>query len=283
MEATSFDKFLLAEYPYIGIFYIPLKFLFFNLTVMVALWFIWELIYRKMTIKYNKEIKLSSLMVFNIILASQFLPIIINIIYISIAVNIFNGLDIFKIVRFSADKKNFFNIATLGDVSVFVVTLYVVFKQELRKYMGLGVLLPIGFKKTLFYTFAGLMIFFLTDLIYSSFFGGDEFIVEMHHEMAKSASTVFIATVISGGLVIAPIGEEILFRGVIYTAIKERLGFITALFLQSALFSMIHGDNLMIAFILAIVSTIIYEKTKNLYPSIGLHFFHNLIFYVSVF
>ena len=101
--------------------------------------------------------------------------------------------------------------------------------------------------------------------------------------MIKSAGTSIIAMVIISGLIFAPIGEEILFRGVIYTAIKERLGFVTALILQSALFSVMHGSNIAIPFLLGIVFALLYEKTKSLYPSISVHFFYNLAFYISIY
>ncbi|MEK6528126.1 MAG: type II CAAX endopeptidase family protein [Nitrospirota bacterium] len=283
MELNKFDQLLLSDYPYIAVFYIPLKPLLVNLIVMTTLWLICEYIFRKTTIKQNKEIKLPAFVVFNVILASQLLPLIVNIIYTSIAIKIFDGFNIINIIKFGGHKINFFIMFFLASISIFIVSLYVIFKPTFRRYMGLGFSLHIGFKKTLFYTFAGLLIVFLTGFSYSFFFGGDKLIFEMHREMIKSAGTSIIAMVIISGLIFAPIGEEILFRGVIYTAIKERLGFVTALILQSALFSVMHGSNIAIPFLLGIVFALLYEKTKSLYPSISVHFFYNLAFYISIY
>jgi membrane protease YdiL (CAAX protease family) len=85
--------------------------------------------------------------------------------------------------------------------------------------------------------------------------------------------------VILGGVTIllAPVGEELLFRGIIYPWIKQ-LGFRhLALWLTSILFAAVHA-NLVIflpLFVLAIILTLLYEHTNNLLAPITAHALFN--------
>lgn len=74
-------------------------------------------------------------------------------------------------------------------------------------------------------------------------------------------------------VVIAPAGEEILFRGILYTAIKQRGRPRTAVWTTAVLFALIHFSpvNLLSLLFLAVVLTALYEKTKNLLAPILLH------------
>jgi membrane protease YdiL (CAAX protease family) len=85
-------------------------------------------------------------------------------------------------------------------------------------------------------------------------------------------------------VVIAPIGEEILFRGILYTAIKQRGRPKTAVWVTAVLFAIIHFSpvNLLSLLFLGIVLTALYEKTKNLLAPILLHSAFNGIMFVLI-
>jgi membrane protease YdiL (CAAX protease family) len=84
-------------------------------------------------------------------------------------------------------------------------------------------------------------------------------------------------------IVLAPVAEEFIFRGVLYSAVKQ-LGYPRlALFGVSALFALIHMDAAIALslFVLALALTWLYEKTDNLLAPIvahGLFNAANLIF-----
>ena len=78
-------------------------------------------------------------------------------------------------------------------------------------------------------------------------------------------------------ILLAPLGEEVLFRGVIYPWIKQ-LGFRRlALWLTSILFAAVHVNllNFLPLFALAIVLTLLYEHTNNLLAPITAHALFN--------
>ncbi len=89
--------------------------------------------------------------------------------------------------------------------------------------------------------------------------------------------TSMIITLIGGGI-LAPIGEELLFRGVIHHWLR-RWGAVLAVVVSSLIFGLAHF-NLMIgaiAFILGIGCAIIYDRTRSLWAPIIVHVVFNLL------
>src|ERR1700722_17879473 len=86
-------------------------------------------------------------------------------------------------------------------------------------------------------------------------------------------------------IIIAPVAEETLFRGILYPAIKQNGFPRTALWGTSILFAAIHGN--LPAFlpltILALILAILYEKTNNLLSCIFAHSFFNVVGVVLVY
>lgn len=80
-------------------------------------------------------------------------------------------------------------------------------------------------------------------------------------------------------IVIAPIFEEILYRGIIFGGLRRKgQGFIFSAYLSAMLFGLMHmnvsqGIN---AFVLGLLAAYVYEQTGNLKISIGLHLLNNL-------
>ena len=80
-------------------------------------------------------------------------------------------------------------------------------------------------------------------------------------------------------VVMAPVAEEFIFRGVLYTFIKQMGYPKLALFGVSAAFALIHGSAplALSLFVLALVLTWLYEKTDNLLASIMTHSLFNFV------
>lgn len=89
---------------------------------------------------------------------------------------------------------------------------------------------------------------------------------------------MFIANVLLIA-VVAPIVEELLFRGMLFQGLKSYFGVWTAVFLSAAIFSALHFQ--LIGFIprlmLGIGLAYLYEKHRSILPSIGLHAINNLV------
>lgn len=69
------------------------------------------------------------------------------------------------------------------------------------------------------------------------------------------------------------IGEEMIFRGIIYSGFREKIGIIPALVLGSALFAGYHGISwwLPYYFLAGIFLSLLYEQMRSIYPSIAVH------------
>jgi membrane protease YdiL (CAAX protease family) len=103
-------------------------------------------------------------------------------------------------------------------------------------------------------------------------------------EALKEGKPIFLAlfTII----VAAPILEEFLFRGVIQSYFRKKIGPIAGIFSASALFSLFHFSHsqgfqnifiLLSLFILSLYLGFVYEKTRSIIANITLHVTFNLI------
>lgn len=90
------------------------------------------------------------------------------------------------------------------------------------------------------------------------------------------ASIILIGFVL---LVLVPIGEEMLFRGIAYTALSNRFGHTKGLLLSALLFAVLHGTviHLIPLFLMGIALALLYTRSKSLIPSIITHSLVNLI------
>jgi membrane protease YdiL (CAAX protease family) len=82
-----------------------------------------------------------------------------------------------------------------------------------------------------------------------------------------------------------PVLEEILFRGWMYEALREKFGFISTAFLVSLVFGVLHGQlNVGISvFVMSFVMCLIRERTKTIYGPIVLHMIKNAIAFYLVY
>lgn len=94
------------------------------------------------------------------------------------------------------------------------------------------------------------------------------------------AVLVFAALVI-----LAPLAEELLFRGFLFTGLRKKLPFWLTAIIVSLLFGFVHGQvNVGLdVFALSLVMCFIREKTGSLWPSLLLHSFKNGLAYFLLF
>ena len=90
-----------------------------------------------------------------------------------------------------------------------------------------------------------------------------------------SAMDAILMLLLAGFIV--PFGEELFFRGILYTFLRERWGIWVAVFLSSFMFGLIHG-NLAVAltgFLLGVTAAILYEYSKSLWTAVIVHVINN--------
>ena len=92
--------------------------------------------------------------------------------------------------------------------------------------------------------------------------------------------TVLGVATIVGGLVLTPLFEEVVFRGLLYTSLRRRCSALTAALATAAVFVLAHGYSLGPSLALgigAVASALVYEQTRSLCPSILAHAIHNAV------
>lgn len=77
---------------------------------------------------------------------------------------------------------------------------------------------------------------------------------------------------------LAPISEEIVFRGWLFNGLKRRFQVWPAILLSSLAFAAIHPSiSLITTFVFGVLVAIAYEKTQNIWVSILIHALNNLL------
>lgn len=88
---------------------------------------------------------------------------------------------------------------------------------------------------------------------------------------------VFILEAI-GSVIVAPIIEELIFRGILFNRLKIRIGILPAIVLSSFLFAIGHEfGGMTSAFVFGMCMCVLYIKTDNILMSMSVHFLNNLI------
>ncbi|MBA2792746.1 MAG: CPBP family intramembrane metalloprotease [Thermoleophilaceae bacterium] len=90
-------------------------------------------------------------------------------------------------------------------------------------------------------------------------------------------------------MVVAPVAEEIFFRGFFYRALRSRFSIFAAAALDGLVFGVIHynfeGAEALLLLpplaLLGFIFCLVYEKTGSLFPVIGMHAFNNAVAYAA--
>ena len=80
-------------------------------------------------------------------------------------------------------------------------------------------------------------------------------------------------------IIVAPVGEELLFRGVLYGFIKQHGHPRLALWISAVLFAAVHGNAVGFLFFIffSMILVALYERTKNIFAPILLHALFNAV------
>lgn len=83
-------------------------------------------------------------------------------------------------------------------------------------------------------------------------------------------------------VVLAPVFEETMFRGVVYASLRAKLTTWPAALLSGAIFAGLHFDvyGFLPRFFLGVLLARLFERYKSLYPSMGLHALHNGVLFL---
>ena len=85
--------------------------------------------------------------------------------------------------------------------------------------------------------------------------------------------------------ILAPIAEELVYRGLVYRRIRDYLGVKSATFISAAIFGLVHGNviQFLFAFLIGLALAAVYERYKTIWAPIAGHIFVNLFSCVMTF
>lgn len=97
------------------------------------------------------------------------------------------------------------------------------------------------------------------------------------YQDAASGGAAALALTAIGLVILTPLGEELLFRGVITTGLL-RYGPVVATVLSAAVFSLAHGINVVlpIAFIVGVIAAELRRRSGSIWPGFIVHAVHNV-------
>jgi len=163
-----------------------------------------------------------------------------------------------------------------------IVALVLSFYKEKLSSLGLTTKkLP----KALLYGVVGFVVAFILAYI-AGYPIEQHFGVDTTQQALSQSVTVsgLLPLVILSGVIIAPIAEEIVFRGYLYKAFRDRFKPWYAIVMSAALFSAIHLEPLAAVqlFVIGVALAYVYEKTDNLMAPIALHVLNNAVAFFGV-
>ena len=125
----------------------------------------------------------------------------------------------------------------------------------------------------------GLMIFsFIFNFFYNLalLFKGiqSRFEVEGLFQSGSSPWLIFLT-----GIIIAPLVEEIFFRGFVFTGLREKYGWIPAALISAGLFAAVHLQPITIPpiFLMGLIFAYLYQRTESIWPAVIMHFATNTL------
>lgn len=92
-------------------------------------------------------------------------------------------------------------------------------------------------------------------------------------------TTISVVLLAISTVIVAPIAEEMLFRGLLFGALAPRLGVLAAAVISALLFGAAHGDAVLFPTLAALgfVNAIAYAATGNLWVPIAVHAINNAV------
>lgn len=102
--------------------------------------------------------------------------------------------------------------------------------------------------------------------------------------MFRDGDWALRAAVAGAAVIMAPICEEVVYRGFVYRILRHYSGRTIAILLSAMLFSVIHGAlvQAMPLFIFGVVQCLVYEKSRTIWLPIAIHAIYNSLSLVMI-
>ncbi|QIY56826.1 CPBP family intramembrane metalloprotease [Streptomyces sp. RPA4-5] len=140
-----------------------------------------------------------------------------------------------------------------------------------RRASGRSLLAAVGFGVVAFVLAA------IASLLYQAV-AGDHRNVQVGYQAAASGGLLWYLATAVAGFVATPIGEELIFRGVLANALG-RYGAWVSVLASATVFALVHGLNpvLPVAFVVGVINAVLLRRTGSVWPGIVVHGVNNAL------
>ena len=109
-------------------------------------------------------------------------------------------------------------------------------------------------------------------------------ILQGHDELMNSSTTPMVVQMLYG-VILAPVIEEIFFRGIAHDRLAKVIHPVLAAAVSSAMFALIHGEllSIIVAFVAGFLMALLYNRYKTVLVPIAFHCGFNAMGYISAF
>lgn len=185
-------------------------------------------------------------------------------------------------------ESNTFKVLAYGIVLIFFINKFRLSSSEINDEAS-QIFKSVKFYQIIFIVITNLLIvmaLYFTILYLSSFntFSFLRFINNVNLYGSPQSNIFLIAMEFLATVVLAPIVEELIFRGVILRKLAEMFSITIAILLSALIFGLGHSlGGVFSAFLFGICMSILYIKSDNIYLPIFAHFLNNLISFLFIY
>ncbi len=199
---------------------------------------------------------------------------------ISIDHSIFNAESFFAQVTGAVNGMPMLKVlvTNIVVVALFAVIIYAR-GGKFKKYVAIE---SASVRSVVFSAFSGAGLWLISQAVISKFFSGTTVFNEYSKHIGElMGENIVLAMFVS--VIIAPVVEEIVFRGALYRAFERLSAGWIAVIVSAVLFAIAHVNpmHMAYAFVLGILLGMIRLKSKSIIPCIALHFVYNAMNYLS--
>lgn len=199
---------------------------------------------------------------------------------ISIDHSVFNAPEFFNQVTQAVNGMPLLRVlvANLVVIALFSVIIYAR-GGRFKKYIALE---SATIRSTFFAGVSGIGFWLISQVVINKFLSGTSAINEYsQHIESLMGDNIWLILFVS--VLVAPLIEEIVFRGALYRAFERLSADWVAIVVTSILFAIAHVNpvHMSYALIMGLLLALLRYKTKSIVPGIALHFVYNAMNYVA--
>jgi membrane protease YdiL (CAAX protease family) len=93
----------------------------------------------------------------------------------------------------------------------------------------------------------------------------------------QTVAPIFFLSFVAVAVLVAPVSEELMFRGYLQNLWRRRWGVWTGILLSALVFGLWHLQGAVFAGVMGVAYSLVYLRTRSLWPGTMLHALHNLV------